>query len=324
MLRAVKTLLASDAEFATLVPAASTAPVPDWISTLRMLRIFRPDRASVLVEQTRLQTSPLTRFAIGSTVQLTAAQGRWHALDSLRAAGAFKTAAGFDRNVDRITVAGAIAGMGDDPLARTAVDALARDLPPDSARAMFERRSVWHDGWLIAAYHAMYGDTLLSRAWQLALGTLPTKDASPPRYTTALRADIASRVAARRGDRTAAMAAARRAYDMWSVHTENQVEVMPEPAIRFHLGMLLRGAGRLDSAAAVFRSLVAPTTWMGLYTTRAALELAEVSEELGDRTTAQRNYLIASRTLERADTSVGAIRERARRGLSRMSEAGRR
>jgi hypothetical protein len=170
----------------------------------------------------------------------------------------------------------------------------------------------------------MYGDTMVARAWQLALGTLPTKGASPRRYTTALRADIAARLAARRGDREGALAAAHRAYDAWDIHTENQLEMTPEPAIRFHLAALLRSAGRADSAIALFRSLTAPITWLGFYTARAALEDAELSEEAGDRATAQRQFLIASRMWERGDSSVAPFRERARRGVVRLSEGGRR
>jgi hypothetical protein len=324
MLRGITALRANDSEFGAIVELASSAPVPEWIAVLRMLRIFRPDRADALVGRTRRQSSPLTRFAVGSTMQLTAAGGRWHELDSLRRAGTFTIAPGFDRNADRIAVAGAIGGAGDEQLARRSADALAADLRPDSALALFERRAVWQDGWLIGAYHAMYGDTLVAREWQLALGTLPTKGASPARYTTALRADIAARLAARRGDREGALQAARRAYDAWNIHTENQLEGSPEPSIRFHLASLLRASNRPDSAAALFRSMVAPTTWLGFYTARAALELAEVSEELNDRATAQRYFLVASRMWERGDTSIGALRDRARRGLLRSGESARR
>ena len=58
---------------------------------------------------------------------------------------------------------------------------------------------------------------------------------------------------------------------------------------------------------------------MGFYTARAALELAELREEKRDLPAAQRNYLLASRMWERGDTSIGALRDRARRGAQRTA-----
>jgi hypothetical protein len=57
---------------------------------------------------------------------------------------------------------------------------------------------------------------------------------------------------------------------------------------------------------------------MGYYTPRAALELAELEESSGDRANARRHYLIALRSWEQGDTAIGAYRDRARRGLTRV------
>ena len=94
--------------------------------------------------------------------------------------------------------------------------------------------------------------------------------------------------------------------------------------MRFHLAMQLRAADKPDSAAALFRSLVPPTTWMGFYTARAALELGEIEESRGERADAQRHVLTAMRLWERGDTSVAALRDRARRATARLGEGGRR
>ena len=136
--------------------------------------------------------------------------------------------------------------------------------------------------------------------------------------------DIAARLAARTGDRAAALAHAKRALALWDVHTENQPELMPEPAMRFHLATLWRSAGQVDSAAALFRSLVPPTTWMGYYTARAALELGELREAGGARASAEGYYLTALALWERGDSVVAPYRARARRGFDRVVEGARR
>jgi tetratricopeptide (TPR) repeat protein len=140
----------------------------------------------------------------------------------------------------------------------------------------------------------------------------------------ALKSDIAARLASRRGNRQEALAQARGALELWNIHTDNQPEFLPEPAMRFHFASLLRSAGKTDSASALFRSLVPPTTWMGFYTARAALELAEIEEANGDRDAAQRHFLTALRLWDRGDTSVASLRARARRGALKYGELERR
>jgi hypothetical protein len=110
---------------------------------------------------------------------------------------------------------------------------------------------------------------------------------------------------------------ATQALEYWNIHTDNTYEFFPEPAMRFHLATLLAATGKPDSAAMLFRSLVPPTTWLGFYTARAALELGDLSAQR-DRALAERQYLTALRLWERGDSSVAAYRDRARRGLARI------
>ena len=317
-LHGIEAILATDGEFPAIADRLASASTPDWIGVLRVLREYRMDRAELLATRAMRQTgAPLARVAMGGLVQLYAAEGRWRLIDSLRRAHLFDQVTNFDRLLLRETVGAAISGTTDEELGRAAVATLAVGRSPDSARAQFERQPVWLEGWLIGAYHAMYGDTTLARRWQVALRALP-RGGSPPDYNLALDADIEARLAARRGDRSRALEHARRAYGFWTVHTENQFEFLPEPAIRFNLAMLLRADRQSHEAGELFRSLVPPTTWMGFYTPRAALERAELEEASGNRANARRYYLTALRSWEQGDTAIAAYRERARRGLARV------
>ena len=318
MIGAVEAVRAEDAAFPAQLDRLSRSTLFEWIAAFRILRSYQPQRADALIERTRREaTGLLRRVALGSEAQLGGAEGRWRNIDSLRRAGEFSEITGFDLTLDRDMVAGAIAGAGDSTLALAAAASLARGLPPESARALMDKRSVWLDGWLVGAFHAMYGDTTLARRWAEALGALP-ESGSPPKYGAALRADIEARLAARRGQRAAALASAERALSLWTIHTENQFAYLPEPAMRFHLAEQLRVSGQPDSAAALYRSLVPPTTWMSYYTARAGLELGEIEESLGNRAAAQRHLLTALRLWEKADTSLGELRNRTRRAVARL------
>ena len=320
MLRGVNALQASDSRFAEIAGTLTTASLPEWIAAFRVMRAYRPDRTERLIDTTRRRgAGPLLGVATGSLAQTMATEGRWTALDSLRRAGVFAQNPAFERTLDRVFVAGVIAGAGDEALGRASAATLARSMNPDSALAQEARRPVWLEGWLIGAHNAMFGDSVLARRWANALGSLP-EGGSPRRYGAALRYDIEARLAARRGDRQNALAAANAALELWNIHTENQQELLPEPAMRFHLAMLLRASNQPDSAASLFRSLVPPTTWMGFYTVRAALELGEIEEARGERADAQRHMLTALRMWERGDTSVAPLRDRARRAMARLGE----
>jgi tetratricopeptide (TPR) repeat protein len=315
---AVRALQASDSEFRVMLDSFGGRPSSEWIPVLRLLRNFRPARAEeVAMNAYRTSTLQDQRAGLGALVQLLSAESRWSVVDSLTRAGALAEVPGFDRQVDRFRVAAAISGTAEDAGVRAAAARLEATMRPDSALAWFARRPVWLEGWLIGAYEAMYGDTTLARRWGEALGSLP-EGGSPRRFGAALAADVAARLAGRRGDRTTALARADEALRLWDVHPDLQFEFTPEPAMRFHLAELLESAGRTDSAAVLFRSLVPPTTWMGFYTARASLELGEILEARGDRTEALRHYLTAQRAWERGDASIAALRERARKGLDRL------
>ena len=318
LMRGVEALRADDQAFARIVSQNTNIPLPQWISMYRMLRLYQPARAEELARATLTDVASGNRsLGISALSQISAAESRWAVIDSMRRANAYGQMPGFEAGLDRAAIAASIAGTADEARGARAAEALAVGLPPDSAFALREKRDTWHDGWLIGAYHAMYGDTVLARRWRDALGRLPP-GGSPREYGRAVQADVDARLSARRGDRAGALAHARRAYELWDIHTENQLESMPSVSIRFNLAMLLRDTDRPDSAAALFRSLVPPTTFMGFYTARAALELADLEAAKGNRADAERHYLLASRLWERAEPNVAPLRDRARRGLARL------
>jgi hypothetical protein len=320
MLRGIEALLGTDAEFSAQLASLRTAEAAEWISALRLLRLYRPDRTEALARATFADASaPSRAIALGGMTQLFVGGSRWRAIDSMRAANAFAIRPGFEWAVHRMTVAAGILGAATPDRAADAASQLAVGLPPDSALALFNRRSVWHDGWLIGAFHAAHGDTALAARWSDALGALPS-GGSPKEYARALQADVRSRLALRRGDRDSALVYARRAFALWNVHSENTIEMMPEPALRFQFATLLRDAGRRDSASALLSSLVPPTTWMGFYSARAALELAELKERAGETREAERHYLLASALWAHTDPEFASFRQRAREGLRRLSD----
>jgi len=88
--------------------------------------------------------------------------------------------------------------------------------------------------------------------------------------------------------------------------------------MRLHLALLLRMAGRPDSAAALLRSLVPPTTWMGFITARASLELGEIAADRGDLAAAIHYYRGALALWERGGPEVAEWRRRAQAALRRV------
>src|SRR5262249_24780226 len=162
---------------------------------------------------TRRSTSAaLLGIAATASVQQAITEGQWALIDSLRSAGTTANALDFERIVDRDIVGAMIAGAGHEERARRAVQKLEIGMPRDSARADLATRAVGLDGWMIGAYNAMYGDTLLVKRWADALGSLPP-GGSPREYGAALQADVQARLASRRGDLTTALTLARRAFD---------------------------------------------------------------------------------------------------------------
>jgi tetratricopeptide (TPR) repeat protein len=309
----------TEAEFDRLLDTIVAAPLPEWIAVLRILRSYDPGRAERLVARLRTTVGPgfPQRAAVGGQVQLALAEGRLREVDSTARAGAFREFPGLDRTVDLFLVASAIAGVSDSAVTRRALASLASFVPVDSAAAYVETRPVWWTGWVLGAHHAMFGDSGVTARWRAAIGALPGGGSSRD-YRGALQADFDARLAARRGDLRRALTFAERAYDLWTIHANNTFEAQPEPAMRFHMAVLLRATGRPDKAAALLRSLVPPTTWMGFYTARASLELGEIAEARGDHEAAARHYAMALALWRRGGPEVASWRERASTGLRRI------
>jgi len=319
MLLALRAVLDSDAEFARLTEILASSAPAEWISVLRSTRAYRPDRAELLLRRLRRVNAPgfPNRAVVGASAQMAIAEGRLAEIDSASRAGAYREFAAFERTLDRFLVASAIAGIGDSGPVAHALGRLAVYMPPESALARFQTHPVWATGWVVGAWHAMYGDTALVRRWRVALGTLPA-GAMPGDWRGALQADFDARLAVRRGDLRDGFRLARRAYDLWGVHTENQLEALPEPAMRFHLAMLLRATGKPDSAATLLRSLIPPTTWLGFYTVRSWYELGEIAEAERRATDAARYYNAALSYWELAGAGQPEWRARTRAALRRV------
>lgn len=308
-----------DSEFDEFAATVADRDPTDWRAVLTALRRDRPDRAEVLLKHLRTLRGPAVPTSAISLAEarLMVAEGRWTEVASRLMRGDYADP-GLAPVVMRLTVAAAIAGLSEDTATRSLVDSLAAYIPPDSALILWDERPVWLNGWIVGAYHAMYGDTTITRRWQQVIATFPPGGTSQD-YRGALQQDLEARMAARRGDLAPALQAARQAYDLWTIHTENVAEYQPEPAMRFHLAMLLRAAGQPDSAAALLRSLVPPTTWLGFYSARASHELGDLAEERGDFAEAARHYAMALRLWDRGGPEIAGWRSQAREGLSRAA-----
>lgn len=314
----LRSVAADDSTFAALVTAAGSNRVRGG-GMLRCLRSARPDRSEELVRIWRRSDDPwLSARGLAEQARLDIARGR-----TARVAAQIDEAA-FPPDLAvylRLMIgAASLAGVGDADAAAAAVAALARYVPVDSAVAYFDTHPVWWVGWMVGAHNAQYGDTIVSRRWQDAIMEMPA-GGSPATYREALQADIAARLATRRGDAEVALRHARRAFDMWSIHTENQFESMPEPHMRLHLAMLLKSAGQADSAHALLRSLVPPTTWMGFLTARAAFELGVLEEETASTAAAERFYTMAWNLWAGGDAEIEPWRRQVEQALDRARRA---
>jgi tetratricopeptide (TPR) repeat protein len=316
---ALRAVLATDAEYDATLDSLTSAPFPDWLTLYRFLRLQSPRRAELLLHRLRRTASPGSPAEgayLGEWARMLLAEGRLAEVDSGIVAGAYN-AGELYKHLNRFLVAASLAGVGDERATRRALAWLEAYVPPDSASAYFETRPVWWTGWLIGAYHASLGDTAVARRWQRVIGTFPA-GGTPQDYRAGLRADIEARLAVRRGAMDRAVEEAQRAVQQWSIHTGNDWEALAAPAMRFHLAMALRATGHPDSAAALLRSLVPPTTWMGFLTARASYELGRLSEESGDLDAAARHYATALNLWERGDAAVAEWRDLAREGLRRV------
>jgi tetratricopeptide (TPR) repeat protein len=315
--RALLAVTGNESSFATLLQELVGAPPGEWIVPYRWLRALHPARAEVLLAALRANAgSVASPSPAGEDARLRVAEGRPVSADSLVQALQSTDQAAYWQ-AQRVLAASALAGSQDPGVARRAVDALARHVPADSMMAYHNTRPAWWNGWLVGAYHAQFGDTTIAHQYHRAFSLLPA-GGSPSTYREALQADIASRLAERRGDVTGALSQARSAYDFWYIHTENQLESMPEPAIRFQLARLLKMTGDRAGAEAFYRSLIPPTTWMGFYTAHAALEVADLEAARGDTDSASRHYAIALRLWERGGREAEALRAQVESRISAL------
>jgi tetratricopeptide (TPR) repeat protein len=317
-LAAIRILQGSPADRDAILPRVASAPAPVVFTALRDLRQMRPQLAEQFLLQLDADTMPVfhQRIAQGGLAQLRLAEGRVKSVDSTMRSGSLDA---LRQVLNRALISATMLDVGDSTALERAVDELQAFVPIDSVAAYIDTRpEVWAAAWSLGAFHATRGDTARARQWQQAIARCPQGD-TPWDWRGALIDDLEGRVAVRRGDAAAAQAAAERAYAAWIIHSGNVTEAYPEPAMRFRLAEILRARGESERAAALFQSFQAPHTWMGFFTARAALELAEIREEQGRRDEAIRHYQTAEQLWQLGEPSVvGPWLERVRAGLGRL------
>jgi tetratricopeptide (TPR) repeat protein len=315
---AMRALEQADADFPALADTLASLPTVEWTPVLRILRAQRPDRAERLLDVLEARAGPgqETYMVAGERARLHIAEGRTREIEAEIEGGGYRT---FDqyRTLQRLLVGAALTGVGDTAVGRRAAEALAEYVRPETALEEFETKPVWWTGWLLGAYHASHGDTAVATRWRETLGTFPPGGTSRD-YVGALQADLDARRLARSGLLDSALARSGDAHELWTIHTENAFEALPAPMIRFQSAMLLRALGRPDSAAALLRSLVPPTTWMGFVTARASYELGRIEAQRGNRDEAARHYQMALRLWERGGAEVADWRDLARARLAEI------
>ncbi len=318
-LLAVDAVLAPDSAMPALFARLEASPAPIPFGAIRALMRTRPDHAESLLVRlsARWRGDQLASVYVEALARLLLAEGRTTEADSLRARLANGRQTTGSLAIERLLLTARIAGVGSDSVAEAAVAGMTTWVPIDSALALQTQREVWWNGWLLGAYHASRGDTAVARRWAGQLGAL-SRGSTRFDFAGALRADIEARLELRKGNLAAALAHARRAYDLWVVHTENASEVYPEVSMRYLLARLLRTDGKSDSAEALFRSLAPPTMWVGTYSPLASLEVAELAEERGAFREAADAYRNALRYWSRGGADVASVRGRAMEGLRRV------
>jgi hypothetical protein len=315
-LAGLRAVLATDAEFEPMLPDMAALDPRVAPTVLGYTRRVDNVRTRQILE--RLQHSPHPALARAAGYELARhdlAEGRPEGVDSLATATN-------DMVFRRLLVAGALAGVVPSGIADAAAAALAAQVPVDSAGHYFHARPVWLNGWLVGAHNATFGDGQLARRWQAFFDTIPPSG-SPAQWAASLHADIEARLATRAGQQDEALDAARRAFGLWSIHTEATTEMDPEPSMRLHLGHLYRLHAMPDSAHALFESLVPPTAWLGFLTTRSDLELGEIALEEGDATRAAFHLERALQAWDRGGPAVATWRDVSRQRLQAERVTGR-
>ncbi len=314
-LGAFRALRAAPAERDALLRELAAQPISEVFTTLRDLRKTRPRLAEQLLATLIVDTMPVfhQRVGSGARTQLWFAEGRIAANDSVVRQG---TLDAIRTTVNRYFVTTLLAGVGDSAATARAVEELIAYVPTDSLSPYAEvKPDAWAVVWAVSAYHAALGDTAVARRWQHIVETMYAGD-TPWDWRASLSADIEARLAARRGDLESAELEARRAYDLWQIHSASALEADPELAMRLNLAEILRQNRRTEQAEWLYRSLCPPHTWYGFYTARAALELGDILRSRGEREEAVRFYLTAERLWELGEPQVVAPwLDRARDGL---------
>ncbi len=318
-LGAVRAIAAADTEIDAELRALAAQPAPVVNTVVRELQVHRPELADRYYSELLDDSRSVTHQTIGSNSRgsLWFAEGRLAGIDSLLDADFFR---GLRPVVNRVLAAAALAGVGDADLAERASAEMAEFVPVDSIEAFIATKPyrIWAIAWAVGAYHATLGDTVEAKIWQQAIDEIPTGSTWWD-WSGSLAADIGARLAVRRGDLDTAEREARRAYDLWLIHTNGQGEAHPEPAMRFHLAEIFDARGAVEQAEWLYRSFVPPHGWIGFYTPRASFELGRIEEERGNLDEATMHYLMAIRLWERGDANVvGQWLARAQEGLDRV------
>ncbi len=317
-IRSLRALLADSAAFARTLPELASLPREEFVQVVRNLRAGNPGRYRRFLSAAVAPGSRYRPLATAERMRLDIARGWAASVDSALEAGVY----GEDQRMSRTTleffVVGAdLAGVGDRTAAERAVASLARYVPLDSALAYFDSRPVWQAGWLMGAWQAQVGDTVVARRWADVIGTFPA-GGTPDDYRGGLKADIGARLARRRGEPEAALALERRAMKLWNIHTDNDFAFSPSPMMRLSLALLLRDGGQRDEAKGLFSSLVLPTTWMSFVTARADFELGEMAAEEGDAEAARLHLERALALWNGGGPAVEGLADRARARLEAL------
>ena len=75
---------------------------------------------------------------------------------------------------------------------------------------------------------------------------------------------------------------AQRAFRLWTIHTENTFESLPEPIMRMNLALLYLANGDPVRARGIFSSMVPPTAWLGFLTARSFFEIGVLESAEGN------------------------------------------
>lgn len=320
VVRGIEALLANDQEFALMVDSLAVAPTIEWTGIYRNLRSYRPDRAVTLTERARrlAPPGPSQDLAVNALVGVLGAAGALRAVDSIWSAGAFASLGGPPVRLAQRVVHAALSGVEDSALTTRALRTLADYVPIDSALAYFASRPVWSVSYTLGAWHAQRGDTAVARRWLNIIAQFEG-GGSPRTWRESIAADIGSRLAQRGGNADSARALAARAFDLWTIHTENTTDADLEPAMRFRYAQLLLAGGMRDSAARILRSFIPPTSWLGVYVPPAHMALGEMAERSGDLATAAQHYDEALQLLALGGSAVDARRAEAESALRRTA-----